>query len=156
VVEVSEAELGRMFASVLPVLDERQRRVLAGAQARALGRGGIAVVARAAQMSRTTVGKAVAEVDAGVDAATPIRRPGAGRKRLVDRDAQLLGRLDALVEPTSRGDPMCPLRWTSKSTSNLADALVAAGHRVSPDTVGRLLRSMDYSLQATAKQLEAA
>ena len=154
--EVSEAELGRMFASVLPVLDERQRRVLAGAQARALGRGGIAVVARAARMSRTTVGKAIAEVDAGVDPETPIRRPGAGRKRLVDTDAQLLGRLDALVEPTSRGDPMCPLRWTSKSTSNLADALVAAGHRVSPDTVGRLLRSMDYSLQATAKQLEGA
>jgi len=153
-VEVSEAELGRMFDSVLPVLDERQRRVLVGAQARALGRGGIAVVARAARMSRTTVGKAVAEVDAGVDAETPIRRPGAGRKRLVDKDAQLLGRLDALVEPTSRGDPMCPLRWTSKSTSNLADALGAAGHRVSPDTVGRLLRGMDYSLQATAKQLE--
>jgi Rhodopirellula transposase DDE domain len=155
-VEVSEAELGRMFASVLPVLDEGQRRVLAGAQARALGRGGIAVVARAARMSRTTVGKAVAEVEAGVDPGTPIRRPGAGRRRLVDTDAQLLGRLDALVEPTSRGDPMCPLRWTSKSTSNLADALVAAGHRVSPDTVGRLLRSMDYSLQATAKQLEGA
>ena len=146
--------LREMFATVLPVLDERQRRVLAGAQARALGRGGIAVVARTAQLSRTTVQKAVAEVDAGVDAATLVRRPGAGRKSLVAKDPDLLARLDALVEPTSRGDPMCPLRWTSKSTGNLADALVTAGHQVSPDTVGRLLRAMGYSLQATAKQLE--
>jgi len=148
--------LREMFATVLPVLDERQRRVLAGAQARALGRGGIAVVVRTAQLSRTTVQKAVAEVDAGVDAATLVRRPGAGRKSLVAKDPDLLARLDALVEPTSRGDPMCPLRWTSKSTGNLADALVRAGHQVSPDTVGRLLRAMGYSLQATAKQLEGA
>ncbi len=148
--------LREMFATVLPVLDERQRRVLAGAQARALGRGGIAVVARTAQLSRTTVGKAVAEVDAGVDAATLVRRPGAGRKRLVAKDPDLLARLDALVEPTSRGDPMCPLRWTSKSTGHLADALLAASHPVSPDTVGRLLRAMGYSLQATAKQLEGS
>jgi len=148
--------LREMFGTVLPVLDERQRRVLAGAQARALGRGGIAVVARTARLSRTTVGKAVAEVDAGVDAATLVRRPGAGRKSLVARDPDLLARLDALVEPTSRGDPMCPLRWTAKSTGNLADALLAAGHPVSPDTVGRLLRAMGYSLQATAKQLEGS
>jgi len=155
-VELTEMALREMFATVLPVLDERQRRVLAGAQARALGRGGIAVVARTAQLSRTTVQKAVAEVDAGVDAAALVRRPGAGRKSLVAKDPNLLARLDALVEPTSRGDPMCPLRWTSKSTGNLADALVTAGHQVSPDTVGRLLRAMGYSLQATAKQLEGS
>ncbi len=154
--EVSEATLSGMFATVLPLLDERQRRVLAGAQARALGRGGIALVGRAARMSRTTVGKAVAEIDAGLDAGTPIRRPGAGRKALVVKDPQLLERLDAMVEPSSRGDPMCPLRWTSKSTRNLADALVAAGHRVSPDTVGRLLVRLGYSLQAAAKQREGA
>ena len=148
--------LREMFTTVLPLLDERQRRILAGAQARALGRGGIAVVARTAQLSRTTVQKAVAEVDAGVDAATLVRRPGAGRKSLVAKDPDLLARLDALVEPTSRGDPMCPLRWTSKSTGNLADALLAAGHPVSPDTVGRLLRALGYSLQANTKQLEGS
>ncbi len=152
--EVTEAALSRIFGTVLPALDERQRRLLAGAQARALGRGGIAWVSRAAQMSRTTVQKAVAEVDAGVDAAARIRRPGAGRKRLITKDPGLLAELDALVEPTSRGDPMCPLRWTSKSTGNLAKTLQAAGHQVSADTVGRLLREMDYSLQANAKQLE--
>jgi hypothetical protein len=145
-----------MFAAVLPLLDERQRRVLAGAQARALGRGGIALVARAALMSRTTVQRAVTEVNAGVDVKTRVRRPGAGRKRLVAKDPGLLTRLDELVEPTSRGDPMCPLRWTSKSTQNLADALSKGGHRVSADTVGRLLVELGYSLQATAKQREGA
>jgi len=155
-VEVSEASLREMFGAVMPLLDERQRRVLAGAQARALGRGGIATVARSAGMSRTTVQKAVAEVGAGVDPVLSVRQSGGGRKRLIDRDPALLLNLDDLVEPEARGDPMCPLRWTSKSTGHIADALVALGHKVSPDTVGRLLVSMDYSLQATAKQLEGS
>ncbi len=143
-----------MFASVMPLLDERQRRVLAGAQARALGRGGIKAVAEASGLARSTVQKAVAEVDAGLDRTAPVRRAGAGRKRLVDKSPDLLVNLDGLVEPNARGDPMCPLRWTSKSTGNLADALGEMGHQVSPDTVGRLLQTMGYSLQATAKQLE--
>ena len=154
--EVAEAALAQMFATVLPLLDERQRRVLAGAQARALGRGGIATVSRAAAMARSTVQKAVAEVDAGVDPAAPVRRPGAGRKRLIDKDPDLLLNLDDLVEPDARGDPMCPLRWTSKSTGHIADALRAMGHQVSADTVGRLLVEMEFSLQATAKQLEGS
>lgn len=76
--EVTEAALSGMFASVMPLLNERQRRVLAGAQARALGRGGIALVARSSGMGRTTVQKAVAEVDAGIDATAPVRRRGSG------------------------------------------------------------------------------
>jgi hypothetical protein len=155
-VDVSEAALSEMFAVVMPLLDERQRRALAGAQARALGRGGIAAVARSAGLSRATVQKAVAEVDSGVVVDAPVRRAGAGRKRLIDKDPALLLNLDDLVEPEARGDPMCPLRWTSKSTGNLADALEAMGHRVSADTVGRLLVGMEYSLQATAKQLEGS
>ncbi len=154
--DVTEVALAEMFATVMPLLDERQRRVLAGAQARALGRGGIKVVASAAGMARSTVQKAVWEIGSGVDLAAPVRRPGAGRKRLVDQDPNLLPDLDGLVGPEARGDPMCPLRWTSKSTGNLADALVVMGHEVSPDTVGRLLQAMGYSLQATAKQLEGS
>jgi Rhodopirellula transposase DDE domain len=153
-VEVSEADLSVMFATVMPLLNERQRRVLAGAQARALGRGGIATVARASGLARATVQKAVAEVDAGVEANAPVRRAGAGRKQLIDKDRHLLVNLDELVEPSARGDPMCPLRWTSKSTGHLAEALMARGHAVSADTVGRLLKAMEFSLQATAKQLE--
>jgi len=155
-VEVTEAALTRMFATVLPLLDERQRRVLAGAQARALGRGGIAAVTRAAGMARSTVSKAAAEVDAGVEPAGRVRRAGAGRKRLIDKDPDLLLELDELVEPEARGDPMCPLRWTAKSTGNLADALAAMGHEVSADTVGRLLKEMGYSLQATRKTREGS
>jgi len=153
-VEITEADLQVMFTSVLPVLDERQRRLLAGAQAKALGRGGIGVVARAAGMSRTTVSAAVAEVEAGPAPSGRARRAGAGRPALTVKDPELLERLDALVEPVTRGDPMCPLRWTSKSTSHLAQSLTAAGHQVSPDTVGRLLSRLGYSLQGTAKQLE--
>src|SRR3954451_25496230 len=145
-----------MFAAVLPLLDERQRRLLAGAQARALGHGGIGMVARSAGMSRTTVSAAVAEVRAGAAPTGRVRAPGAGRPSLTSRDPELLERLEALVEPGSRGDPMCPLRWTSKSTSHLARELTAAGHRVSPDTVGRMLAGLGYSLQATAKQLEGS
>jgi hypothetical protein len=155
-VEVTESALTQLFATVLPLLNERQRRVLAGAQARALGRGGITMVAEAAGMARSTVQKAVAEVHAGVEATAAVRRPGAGRKRLIDKDPDLLLNLDDLVEPDARGDPMCPLRWTSKSAGHIADALAAMGHQVSPDTVGRLLVSMEFSLQATAKQLEGA
>jgi len=153
-VDVTEAALAGMFATVMPLLDERQRRLLAGAQARALGRGGIEAVVQAAGMSRTTVQKALREMDSGVEPSARVRRLGAGRKRLTDKDPSLLSELDAMVEPLARGDPMCPLRWTSKSTGNLADALGNLGHQVSPDTVGRLLVGMEYSLQATAKQRE--
>jgi len=90
-------------------------------------------------MARSTVQKEVAEVDAGVDPAAPVRRPGAGRKRLIDKDSDLLLNLDDLVEPDARGDQMCPPRWTSKSTGNIASALQAMGHEVSADTVRRLL-----------------
>ena len=140
----------------MPHLDERQRRIVAGATARALGRGGIVAVAEAAGMSRSTVQAAVGEVDAGVEPSDRVRGPGGGRPKLIDRDKTLLLDLDDLVEPDARGDPMCPLRWTCKSTEQLASALRAMGHTVSADTVGRLLKAMGYSLQAPSKQNEGA
>jgi len=154
--EVTEAGLAQVFSMVLPLLNERQRRVLVGAHAQALGRGGIAAVTRATGMSRTTVSKAAGEVRAGVMPGPRVRREGAGRKQLIDTDPHLLANLDELVEPASRGDPMCPLRWTAKSTGNLADALVAMGHTISADTVGRLLKAMGYTLQATRKTREGS
>ena len=152
--EVTETALAEVFATMAPLLDERQRRAFAGAQASAFGRGGIAAVCRASGMSRATVQKAVSEVAAGLDPNAPVRRAGAGRKRLIDKDPNLLVNLDDLVDRESRGDPMCPLRWTSKSTGNLAEALGGMGHEVSPDTVGRLLTDLGFSLQALAKQRE--
>jgi len=155
-VEVTEEALAAMFAVLGPQLDERQRRLLAGAQARALGRGGVAVVARTSGMSHSTVHLGIREIDQGLKPAGRIRRPGAGRPKATDRDPGLLQALDALVEPTARGDPESPLRWTCKSTRKLADELTAQGHRVSAKTVARLLVGMDYSLQAPSKQVEGA
>ena len=145
------------FAVLLPQLDERQRRLLLGAEAHALGRGGIARVMSAAGVSRPTVTRGVAEVLAvGQDGAGEgrVRKPGGGRKSLTETDPALLAALDALVEPGTRGDPMSPLRWTTKSTRNLADALTAAGHRVSHVRVGELLHGLGYSLQGNAKAVE--
>lgn len=152
--EVSPEGLERYFEVVLPHLNERQRRVVAGAMARMLGRGGVVRVAEASGMSRSTVSKAVGEVDAGIEPSEDVRAAGAGRKALIDTQPGLLSELDDLVEPETRGDPMSPLRWTSKSTAKLAAALVERGYRISADTVGRLLVAMGYGLQAPAKTLE--
>jgi hypothetical protein len=155
-VEVTEEALAAMFAVLSPHLDERQRRLLAGAQARALGRGGIAMVVRASGMARSTVRIGASEIDQGPEVTRRARRPGAGRPKATAHDPGLLAALDALVEPTARGDPESPLRWTCTSTRKLADELGAQGHRVSARTVAELLVGMDYSLQATSKQVEGA
>ena len=151
-----ELAIAQKWEMLSPHLNERQRRLWAGVEARSFGRGGIAAVARATGMSRSTVGNALAELDGGVEVSERVRRPGAGRKPLIDHDPGLLVALDDLVEPTARGDPMSPLRWTAKSVRRLADELTAAGHPVSASKVGQLLRAMDYSLQAPAKENEGA
>jgi hypothetical protein len=146
--------LAAKFAVVLPHLDERQRRLLLGAEAIALGRGGIASVAAAAGVSRPMVTRGMAEVRAGASADGRVRRPGGGRKSLTETDPGLLAALEGLVDPVTRGDPMSPLRWTTKSTRNLADALTGDGHPVSHVRVGDLLRGLGYSLQGNAKAVE--
>jgi Rhodopirellula transposase DDE domain len=152
-----EPLLRAMFEQISPRLDERQRRLLAAAAARTLGRGGITLVARATGMSRQTVYDGLADLDDPTGlAAGRVRRPGGGRKRLVERDRGLAAALAALVDPDTRGDPESPLRWTCKSTTQLARALTAQGHPVSPDTVGLLLKQQDYTLQRTRKTLEGA
>jgi len=155
-VELSPERLQEFFVAVTPLLDERERRLVAGALARSLGRGGPTRVAEASGLSRNTVISGAREMADGAGPSARVRAPGAGRRFLIDEQPGLLQELDDLVEPTARGDPMSPLRWTAKSTENLARALVAKGFRVSADTVGRLLKAMDYSLQAPAKHLEGA
>ncbi len=151
-----ERAIAQKWEMLSPHLNERQRRLWAGVEARAFGRGGIAAVARATGMSRSTVGNALAELDGGAEVSERVRRPGAGRKPLVDHDPELLVALDDLVEPTARGDPMSPLRWTAKSVRRLADELTRQGHPVSASKVGQLLRAMGYSLQAPVKENEGA
>ena len=150
----TETGLTAKFESIFPHLDERQRRLLAGAEARTLGHGGIRVVARAAGMREGTVSHGVTELEAGEDPLGRARRLGGGRKRLADLDPGLRPALLALVEPDERGDPMSPLRWTTKSTRNLARQLTADGHRCSADVVADLLREDGFSLQGNAKAIE--
>ncbi|MGH3598986.1 MAG: ISAzo13 family transposase, partial [Pseudonocardiaceae bacterium] len=146
--------LAAKFSALLPHLDERTQRLYLGSEARSLGHGGIAAVARAAGVSRQTVAGGVGELESGVTPMDRIRRPGGGRKRLAEMDAGLRPALLALVEPDMRGDPMSPLRWTTKSTRKLAEELTRAGHRISADTVADLLRAEGFSLQGNAKTLE--
>ena len=152
--ELSEEGLESFFSFMKPLLDERQRRLMAGAMARALGRGGQKAVVAASKMSSRTVLDGTKEVDAGAGPSDRVRREGGGRPRLIDTDPNLLQNLDDLVSPEARGDPMSTLRWTLKSTRQLAKALTDMGHQVSSWTVGQLLHQMGYSLQSTAKQLE--
>src|SRR3982751_3761314 len=149
-----EQVLAAKFEVIFPHLDERQRRLLMGAEARTLGHGGIRVVARAAGVAENTVSRGMSDLDAGEQPLGRTRRPGAGRKRLSDLDPGLRLALLALVEPDERGDPMSPLRWTTKSTRTLAAELTAQGHRIGADTVADLLREEGFSLQGNAKTIE--
>src|SRR5436309_8654588 len=150
------SQLALRLEVVLPHLNERQRRLVLGQEARLLGHGGVRAVAGVAGVSETTVRAGVFELEAG-QAPFPegrVRRQGGGRKSAADLDPELVPALLALVEPDERGDPESPLRWTTKSLRHLAAELTRQGHRVSAPTVGRLLKENGFSLQGTAKVLE--
>lgn len=154
--EITSEALAQVFDVVLPHMNEVQRRVVAGAAAEMLGRGGKTAVAAASGMSRNTVIKAQAEVTAGIEPSARLRAPGGGDTPLIDTQPGLLTALDELVHPQTRGNPMSLLRWTSKSSTKLAGELVGRGFDVSSRTVLRLLHHLGYSLQANAKVTEGA
>ena len=143
------------YKALAPALTERARRLWAATEARAAGRGGIAVVARATGIGYSTIQRGLQEL-AAPSGLVPSRsrRPGGGRKRTLEKDPTLLTDLEGLVEPTASGDPMSPLRWTSKSVRHLAEALQRMGHRVSHQLVAELLAATGYSLQANRKTRE--
>jgi len=155
-VEIDSEGLGGFFEFMFGHLDEKQRRLLAGAMARLIGRGGPTLVAEAAGMSRNMVVSGAKAFDAGEVPAGRVQAEGGGRPRLEDVDPTLLLDLDDLAEPDSRGDPMSPLRWTLKSTRQLARAFQDMGHQIGERSVAYLLHAMGYSLQATAKTVEGA
>jgi len=150
------SQLELRFQVLLPQLNERQRRLVLAQEARLLGHGGVRAVARVAGVSETTVRNGVFELESGGDPLPNgrVRVLGGGRKLAEDQDPDLVPALLALVEPDERGDPMSPLRWTTKSLRNLAEELTLQGHPVSAPTVGRLLKDQGFSLQANAKTLE--
>ncbi|MGH9190177.1 MAG: ISAzo13 family transposase [Acidimicrobiales bacterium] len=140
----------------MPHLNELQRRVVAGSMAEAIGRGGKTAVATASGLSRNTVIKAQAEVAAGIEPTQRLRPPGGGDKPAIEKQPGLAEALDELVHPETRGTPMSALRWTLKSTYELARELQAQGFRASAELVRRLLHQMGYSLQAPSKQVEGS
>ena len=152
---MSEEAIKGRFEKLAPFLDERMRRLWAGAEALVLGHGGISVVSKQTGLSRDTIRVGCLELaDPTAAPRGRIRKEGAGRKRTADTDPMLKTDLERLIDPDTRGDPESPLRWTCKSTRQLADALCEMGHRTSHRMVGELLGGMGYSLQANRKTEE--
>lgn len=151
-----KVQVRQRYELMAPYLNEQLRRAWAAAEALTLGRGGNAIVAEAIGISRTTLTKAKHEVLSPIAVPSRQRQPGGGRKLLAETDEGLLDALDALIDPSTRGDPESPLRWTCKSTYQLAAALSEQGHPISQRTVYRLLEALGYSLQANRKTQEGA
>lgn len=152
------ARIRSKFQSLRSEMDERLRRQWAAVEASDLGWGGISMVAEATGLSRTTITLGLRELKLPEEERTAnaerIRRPGGGRHKLQTKDPELLATLETLVEPSTRGDPESPLRWTCKSTRRLAEELTRQDHPVSAGTVASLLRQAGYSLQANRKTRE--
>jgi hypothetical protein len=147
--------MGPQLELVLPVLDEKARRLVLGAVARAAGDGGVTAVAKLTGAAWQTVADGAAEVESGPSVPEGrVRRPGGGRKKLAETDPGLLPALLALVEDSARGDPESPLLWTTKSVKNLSDELTAQGHPCSPQTVWRMLHAEGFSTQSAARVKE--
>jgi len=150
----------RKYRSLNMVMDERLRRQWAATEARDLGWGGVTLVARATGLSRTTITVGLHELDQPAPQraaeADRVRRPGGGRRPLKETDDGLLAALESLIEPTTRGDPQSPLRWTCKSLRRLAEELTGQEHPISPNSVAALLHEAGYSLQANRKTREGA
>jgi transposase len=147
------------YGQLSSMMDERLKRHWAACEALALGYGGVSEVARATGLSRGTIRKGIAEIQGTMPELTReiegrVRRSGGGRRPLADSDETLLADLEALLAEATRGDPVSPLLWTNRSTRSLAAALREQGHQVSHMTVDRLLRELDYSLQANRKTEE--
>jgi predicted ArsR family transcriptional regulator len=154
---IDEGAIRERYGLMKGLLNERSRRRWAAAEARSHGRGGIAAVARATGISESTVRRGLQELDAEEELESDrVRRAGAGRPGILERERGLSEALDSLIDPVTRGDPESPLRWTSKSGAKLAEALREMGHQVVDRTVLRLLKAKGYSLQANKKTREGA
>jgi DNA-binding transcriptional ArsR family regulator len=156
----SEARIAEKYEALRGVMDEQMRRLWAAAEARALGYGGVSVVARAIGLTRPTITAGMKELGDARQVVMPvapkdrIRREGGGRRRATDINEELRPALEELVDPATRGDPMSLLRWTCKSVRTLAAELTRQGHPVSHQTVSEVLQQSGYSLQVNRKTRE--
>jgi hypothetical protein len=145
----------KRYREMAPVLNEQSRRRFVALEAQALGRGGVSLMSQISGLARSTIYNGLSDIRDNVSAPPGrIRRSGGGRKKKTAEDPTLVADLGSLVAPVTRGDPMRPLLWTSRSLRNLVTALARKGHTVSPTIVGDLLRGMGYSLQANSKTRE--
>jgi hypothetical protein len=151
---IDEQLIHEKYSLMNPDVNERSRRRWSAIEAQALGRGGISAVSRATGITRKTIRAGLLELKSTPVENTRIRKKGGGRKKLNDKDSTLEDDLNKLVEPTTRGDPESPLRYTIKSTRNLMKELKHLGHVVSYPTVAKLLHKNEYSLQANNKTTE--
>lgn len=155
----TEPIVNEKFNTLLPILDERSRRLWAAAEAKSMGRGGVSAVSKATGLSRTTIHQGLKEIEqlSSLKPTTKrIRAKGGGRKAIIKGNPTLLHDLEGLVEPMTRGDPESPLRWTCKSTRQLSAALQAMGHKIGRQKVSELLADSGYSLQANRKVREGS
>jgi hypothetical protein len=147
----------KRYREMAPVLNEQSRRRFVALEAQALGRGGVSLMARMTGLARSTIYHGLSDIRQKVSTpAGRIRKDGGGRKKKIFQDPTLLADLMGLVESVTRGDPMQPLLWTSRSLRKLVKGLAKKGHKVSPTVVGNLLRDMSYSLQANSKTREGS
>jgi len=147
--------LARRYDAIRPHLTERQRCLWLGNEARDLGKSGVRLVFDATGVAADTIRQGRDELDDPQP--LPVgrsRNPGGGRRRAEVLDPELTADLNALVEPGTRGDPMNPLRWTTKSLSNLVTELETRGHQCTENVVARMLHEAGYSLQGNTKTLE--
>src|SRR6202022_2031441 len=145
----------KRYRELAPVLNEQSLRRFVALEAQAFGRGGVSLMARISGLARSTIYHGLSDIRDNVSApAGRIRKEGGGRKKKASEDPTLVADLKHLVEPTTRGDPMQPLLWTTRSLRNLANELANKGHKVCPTVVGDLLCGIGYSLQANSKTRE--
>ena len=153
---IDPSAIRERFAAVGRGLNERTRRLFAAVEARTAGYGGIAAAAQATGIARSTIGRGLKDLDDPASLSGEVRRPGSGRPALTETDATLLDDLRQLLEPATKGDPMRPLLWVSKSHAKLAAALCTMGHQVSKSTIPKLLELLHYRRQVNRKTLESS
>ncbi len=146
-----DEKLKEKLSVLLPSLNEKQKRLLVGAEATALGYGGIKLISDMTGMSRNTVARGIREIENGDDDVTRVRHKGSGRKKLISKYTEIRNLIEDIIAPSTRGDPENPLRWTCKSVRNISDFLTEKGYSTSRQSVARILHDMEYSLQGNRK-----